>query len=128
MKKPKYTYPVTVSMVLDHPDEVNNLFIKKKRHKDGVFLGVCILEYDLDRQETEPITFGERFSLSTENENLPLCVFRENGENIGNLPYADSIFPKTLLRLGINVWCYAECVEYKIDIPTVAVSIYCDKY
>ena len=128
MIRSKFTYPITVNMLRDHPEETEKLFIKKKRHKDGVFLGICFLEYDLNRAETDPIRFGERFSLHSEKENFPLWVMRENGEYIGNLSFSQSLFPSTLLRLGINVWCYVECAEYKLDVPTIIVSIYCDKY
>lgn len=137
LMKHKYEYPITVSMLRDHKESVQKLFLSKNRHKGGVYLGVCFLEIDImDESASElysSLEFGERLSLvpvdtAKKAAYVPLAACRANGDTVGKLPFSDSLFPKKLLSLGVNVWCFVEATAMEADVFTAAVSIYCENY
>ncbi len=134
MKIDKSLYPITVKMLADHPEQVHELFKRLSPHKEA-FIGVCELEgtflCDSLGELFESLYFGERLSLLPENEktqNPALEATRSDGTVIGSLPFSDSLLPNMLIARGLEVFCYIEAKKFNGGMPSVAVSIYCERY
>ena len=134
MKRTK-DYPLNFAYIYDYPDHATEVFKKVKPHKD-TFIGLAVLEgcflCENSQEIHETLQIGEKLGIKQgdgpKHSFPPLLVSRENGEEIGKIPYAHSIFPNVLLDRGISLWCYAEAKNYKSDILEIAVSIYCENY
>ena len=128
-------YPITMSMVTDHYEELSNIFYKSKPHK-GAFVGVALLEGSFDVESPKEIfdslEIGERLELFLDKDSKlsipPIYVFRENQTRLGQLPISASFVPIMLLEKGINVWGHFEAKSFIGGLLSVAISIYCDKY
>ncbi len=135
MIKKRKEYPLTFSYICDYPELALDVFKKEKPHKDTL-IGLAVLEgcflCDNPKEIYETLQIGEKLSvkkLEGLKQSLPpLVVSRENGEEIGKIPFSHGIFPNLLIERGINLWCYAEAKSFKSDILEIAVSIYCENY
>ena len=133
--KTKITYPLPLSYISDRHDEAVSFFQKKRPHKE-TFIDLAVLEGSFlcenDREIFETLEIGERLYIKQQQGSKhhlpPLTVFREKGDELGKLPFAQSILPNILTERGISVWCYAEAKSYVSDILEIAVSVYCDSY
>lgn len=133
--KIKISYPITVSLLRQYPEEITKFFVNKKS-RNGVFMGVSLLEgsflCDEPAEMISSLKAGEILSLERINESKnhasQLSVSCFDGRCIGMLPYSASIFPCKLLDLGIKVWCCFEAAELENEMLTIAVSIYCEDY
>ena len=126
-------YPITVTQVKDHPETVDKVFLSKKRHSFGEYLGVCLLQgcsFGGNPEETaSAVAFGDELVLEPDvNPSMPISVLTENGVRVGFLTYTDSVLPLMLIKRGIDVKCYAEAVELSAGVLSIAVSMYISKY
>lgn len=126
----KKLYPINLKLLSDRKNLVYDIFRKVKPHK-GAFIGVCKLDGsflcdDIDGTFAS-LAFSELLYV-VKDETGNLTVRQSNGNELGILPYADSVLPKMLMSRGINVYCYLEAKEISGSDLALAVSIYCDNY
>ena len=111
-------------------------FFQKKRPRKETFIDLAILEGSFlcenDREIYKTLEIGEKLYIKrqegSKHQLPPLTVFRENGDELGKLPFAQSILPNILAERSVSVWCYAEAKSFLSDILEIAVSVYCEKY
>ncbi len=133
MFKRKKNYPVTVSFVKDHYEELPAIFKKACPHKEA-FIGVCLLDgcfmCESPEETYSSLAVGERLSLNCNDEEKvkPIEVKRSDGTVLGVLPFDESVLPSMLISRGIDVFCYVEATDFTAGLFSVAVSIYCEKY
>ncbi|MBQ3230040.1 MAG: hypothetical protein IJB49_03380 [Clostridia bacterium] len=138
MKRIKPTFPLTVSMVNDHPQEVSSLFRKKPPRKKENFIGVCILDGTFLCDDIgalyDSLSIGERLELvypkepSVNMRVMPITAVRSDGTEIGMIPFEHSVLPCILASRGVISYCYIEAKRFQGGFASVAVSVYCDKY
>ncbi len=126
-------YPITVTRVKEHPETVDKIFLKKKRHSFGEYLGVCLLQgCNLDGNAeslASQLSFGDELTLHLdENPSMPLSVYVADGVQLGFLTFTDSLFPIMLIERGLEIKCFVEAFEYVSGVLSVAVSLYVEKY
>lgn len=131
----KSNYPVTLSLIIDHPDEAKKVFLDELPH-DGAFIGVTKLDgsflCDSVGELYSSLQQGERLSLLPEEGSahaLPaLKAVRADGSFVGVLQYSAAILPNMLMSRGISVWCHLEAAQFNAGMLEIGVSIYCEKY
>ena len=131
----KYSYPVTLSLITDHPDTAKKVFLDRPPHK-GAFIDVTKLDgsflADSVGELYSSLQIGEKLSLLPEegpSKRLPaLKAVRADGSFVGYLQYSAAILPNMLMDRGISVWCHVEATQFNGGILEVGVSVYCDKY
>lgn len=126
-------YPITVSQAKDHPETINDIFLKKKRHSFGHYLGVCLLQGIGLGEDAEKIrssvAFGDELVLKPDvNPSMPISVFTKDGMQVGFLTYTDSLFPMMLINRGLELKCFVEALEYSAGVLSIAVSLYFQRY
>ena len=134
MRKSK-VYPLSLSQISQNRNYALSVFKKIKPHK-GTFIDVVVLEgsflCDDSKSVYESLEIGETLFIRKDEESKQpmsaLFVFRQAGEEIGKIPFANAILPNLLLERGIHLWCYAESKSFNADILEIAVSIYCENY
>lgn len=131
MRRINSLYPVNVKLISDRKELVCDLLRKIRPHKDGAFIGVCLLEgsflCDNVGELYESVSFGERLNVVADAE-LRLSVENASGRSLGFIPFADSVLPKSLISRGIKVFCHLEAKEFNGGLISFGVSLYCDKY
>ncbi len=138
MKIKTVSFPITVSMVSEHPQEVSLLFRKKPPRKKEPFIGVCILNgsffCDNPGELFESLSVGERFELVFPKEQtestavIPVSAVRFDNTEIGSLPFEYSVIPSMLKSRGLNCHCYLEAKRFQGGNIELAVSVYSDRY
>lgn len=126
-------YPITVSQAKEHPETIDKIFLAKKRHSFGNYLGVCLLQGIGLGEDTEKIfssiSFGDELVLKPDvNPSMPISVFTKEDIQVGFLTYTDSLFPTMLIKRGLELKCFVEALEYSADVLSVAVSLYFQRY
>lgn len=122
-------YPITISDMTDHYDEIWELFTKKKLHKDGVFVDLFLLETLWDDGDAPIFNFGDKLIVAKgDTEYGQLAILDSNGRRVGKMPHESSALPNLMLDLKIKMWCYVEAVDTSEFFPAVALSLYCEKY
>ncbi len=134
--KNKKLYPLTLDFIKNHPEESKEVFLKIRPHK-GVFIGACELDgcflCEAPHEIFDSLEVGEKLLLSLPAESkpnsaVPLEVKRDDGVELGSVPFQNSVLPCVLMSRGINVFCYLEAKELKSGLLSLAVSVYCEKY
>ena len=128
-------YPVTLSLITDHPKEAKKVFLDERPHKKA-FIGITKLDgsflCDSVGELYSSLQIGEKLSLIPQEKSarsLPILnAAREDGTFVGVLQYSDAILPNILMSMGISVWCYVEATKFNAGMLEIGVSIYCEKY
>ncbi len=127
-KRREKLYPITISDMQNRYDEIWKLFVKKKIHKDGVFIDLFFLQA-MWEGEMPVFNFGDKLTVTKgETPDGQLAVLNEKGEFLGLIPSESSIFPNRLLDFNIKLWCFVEAVDTSEFFPAVALSLYCENY
>ena len=129
--KYKELQPDVVTMDITMPVMDGIQAMVKIREKSNVPVILLTAAIGVEKR-IETLEIGERLYIKQQQGSKhhlpPLTVFREKGDELGKLPFAQSILPNILTERGISVWCYAEAKSYVSDILEIAVSVYCDNY
>lgn len=131
----KKQYPVTLSLIQNHAELVNKIFLDERPHK-GYYIGACELEgsflCESPGELFDAVVIGERLILSADISSKallpPLFVTRADGTELGKLPFDAAILPNILISRGIPVWCHAEAKVFNGGMLEIAVSVYSDNY
>lgn len=129
-------YPPSLESVREDHEKVVREYLLAKPHKG--FL-VDILELDGSFLTSDPgmvfdsLSFGEKLLLVSDSEkceydNCTLRVYRTDGTELGQLPFAGSLIPNALLRRGVKLDVYLECRSFSAGLLSLAVSVYSEKF
>lgn len=132
--KHEVAYPLNLNFIENRLEEAEKVFKKQKPHKGG-FVGLEILEGIFpngnEKELFDDLSFGEKLTIEKDQTSktvTPLEVKREDGEIIGYLQFSTSVLLTALIKRGIKCFCFVEAKGEKGGLPSVAVSVYSEKY
>ena len=135
MRNKKLVYPLTYDEIAER--RAGSLRIMQKRRRRGyAFLGLSLLEGSFLAEEPERIFAtleqGEKLQIVRGEGGTPLNpalhILREDGTDVGTLPFADSVLPNALIGRGAAVTCFAEAKKLDSGLLCIAVSLWCEDY
>ena len=127
-------YPLNLAFIRNRTEQAEDIINDIKPHK-GVFVGLQVLDAifpDVDEETAfSELMYGERFDVCRESKSkkvTSLVVKRSDGVTVGYLSFTMSVLLTTLMKRGIESFCFLEAKAEESGIRSVALSVYCDEY